>query len=99
MLSSHVAAGESDGAALQMAFSKKHVEDRKTWLSAFVPGTFLDSEAARITYSDFVHKVLTVSGNCPAAGDCRPLFAVACSPLANLPYLLLCSPGSQQAVA
>lgn len=40
-----------------MAFSKKQVEDRKTWLSRFVPGTFLDSEAAKISYSDFVHKV------------------------------------------
>jgi DNA topoisomerase II len=40
-----------------MAFSKKAVEDRKTWLSNFVPGTFLDSDAAKITYSDFVHKV------------------------------------------
>jgi DNA topoisomerase II len=50
-------AGETDGDAIQMAFSKKAVEDRKTWLSNFVPGTFLDSDAAKISYSDFVHKV------------------------------------------
>ena len=62
-----------DGAALQMAFSKKHVEDRKTWLSAFVPGTFLDSEAARITYSDFVHKVPTlISEEFSEAGGLPP---------------------------
>ncbi len=52
-------AGETDGDAIQMAFSKKAVEDRKTWLSNFVPGTFLDSDAATISYSDFVHKVRT----------------------------------------
>ncbi len=40
-----------------MAFGKKHVEDRKAWLSSFVPGTFLDSEASRISYDDFVNKV------------------------------------------
>ncbi len=50
-------AGDSDGEAIQMAFGKKQVEDRKAWLSQFVPGTFLDSEASQISYSDFVHKV------------------------------------------
>ncbi len=39
-----------------MAFSKKMVEDRKAWLSAFVPGTFLDQRAPRIPYRDFIHK-------------------------------------------
>lgn len=57
----HLSAGETDGDAIQMAFSKKAVDDRKTWLSNFVPGTFLDSEAAKISYSDFVHKVIKMS--------------------------------------
>ncbi len=39
-----------------MAFSKKMVEDRKAWLSNFVPGTFLDQRAPRIPYKDFIHK-------------------------------------------
>ncbi|RHY91648.1 hypothetical protein DYB35_003287, partial [Aphanomyces astaci] len=34
--------GEPDGDAIDMAFSKKRVEDRKEWLRAFVPGTFVD---------------------------------------------------------
>lgn len=49
--------GERCGESLQMAFGKKHVEDRKAWLSNFVPGTFLDSEASRVSYDDFVNKV------------------------------------------
>jgi hypothetical protein len=40
-----------------MAFSKKKVEDRKRWLSAYQPGTFLDQSVDTISYKDFVHKV------------------------------------------
>lgn len=40
-----------------MAFSKKKVEDRKAWLQAYSPGTFLDHTADLISYSEFVHKV------------------------------------------
>lgn len=50
--------GAEDGAALEMAFSKKKVEERKDWLRAFVPGTFLDHAAEEIRYSDFVHREL-----------------------------------------
>lgn len=39
-----------------MAFSKKRVDDRKRWLSSFVPGTYLDQSVDTISYSDFVHK-------------------------------------------
>jgi hypothetical protein len=53
----HASADEEDGAALEMAFSKKRVEDRKRWLSAFAPGTFLDQSVGEIPYKDFVHKV------------------------------------------
>jgi DNA topoisomerase-2 len=40
-----------------MAFSKKKVDDRKRWLSAYQPGTFLDQSVDNISYKDFVHKV------------------------------------------
>lgn len=50
-------AGEQDGTALEMAFSKKKVEDRKQWLQGFVPGTFLDHSVDTISYHEFVHKV------------------------------------------
>jgi hypothetical protein len=52
-----LAPGEEDGAAIEMAFSKKKVEERKAWLSAFQPGTYLDQSVNTISYSDFVHKV------------------------------------------
>ena len=50
------AAGDEDGEAIRMAFSKKQVEDRKAWLSAYVPGTYLDQRAPRIPYKEFIHK-------------------------------------------
>ena len=40
-----------------MAFSKKKVDDRKEWLSNFVPGTYLDNKASQIAYHDFINKV------------------------------------------
>lgn len=49
--------GDEDGQAIEMAFSKKKVEERKDWLRAFVPGTFLDHSAEHISYSEFVHRV------------------------------------------
>lgn len=50
--------GDEDGESLELAFSKKKVEQRKTWLKEFVPGTFLDHEAEEISYKDFVHREL-----------------------------------------
>eukprot|EP00887_Chlorella_sp_A99_P005643 scaffold1.g5643.t1 len=50
--------GNDDGQALEMAFSKKKVEERKDWLRTFKPGTYLDHSADEISYSDFVHKEL-----------------------------------------
>ncbi|WIA35043.1 hypothetical protein OEZ86_003534 [Tetradesmus obliquus] len=49
---------EEDGQSIEMAFSKKKVEDRKRWLSAFKPGTYLDQSVDNISYKDFVHKEL-----------------------------------------
>jgi DNA topoisomerase-2 len=50
-------AGEEDDRSIEMAFSKKRVEERKEWLSAYVPGTYLDQSAKKIGYSDFINKV------------------------------------------
>ncbi|GLC69283.1 hypothetical protein PLESTF_000811300 [Pleodorina starrii] len=50
--------GDDDGDAIELAFSKKRVDDRKEWLSNFVPGTFLDQSAEKISYSDFINKEL-----------------------------------------
>ena len=40
-----------------MAFSKKKIEERKAWLTAFEPGTFLDMAVDDLSYQDFVNKV------------------------------------------
>ncbi|XP_061355675.1 DNA topoisomerase 2-like [Gastrolobium bilobum] len=49
---------DQDGNAIEMAFSKKKAEDRKTWIRNFEPGTFRDHMAKRINYRDFVNKEL-----------------------------------------
>lgn len=51
-------AGDDDGSSLELAFSKKKVEQRKIWLKDFIPGTYLDHDAEEISYSDFVHREL-----------------------------------------
>jgi hypothetical protein len=48
--------GEEDDASLELAFSKRKVEERKAWLAGFVPGTYLDQSVDEISYSDFVNK-------------------------------------------
>ena len=48
--------GGEDGTALEMAFSRKKIEERKAWLRGFVPGTYLDHTASAISYTDFVNK-------------------------------------------
>ena len=47
-----------DGNALEMAFSKKKIEERKDWLRSFVPGTYLDHSESVIKYHDFVNREL-----------------------------------------
>jgi hypothetical protein len=54
-------AGNQDDTAIEMAFSKKKVDERKEWLSNFQPGTFLDNSAENISYSEFIHKVCVAS--------------------------------------
>lgn len=51
-------ADQEDGDSLELAFSKKKVEQRKQWLREFKPGTFLDHSAEDIRYKDFVHQEL-----------------------------------------
>ncbi|USW49152.1 Putative ribosomal protein S5 domain 2-type [Septoria linicola] len=44
---------------IDLAFSKKRADARKTWLQGFVPGTYLDmSGKEKISYDDFVNKEL-----------------------------------------
>ena len=50
-------AGEQDDQAIELAFSKKKIEERKQWLAGFEPGTYLDQSVDEISYSDFVNKV------------------------------------------
>ncbi|KAL4798336.1 DNA topoisomerase [Aspergillus venezuelensis] len=43
---------------IELAFSKKKVEERKEWLRQFKPGTFMDHSVDKISYTDFVNKEL-----------------------------------------
>ena len=43
---------------IEMAFSKKRVEDRKLWLLAMEPGVHIDYKAKRVTYDNFVNHEL-----------------------------------------
>jgi len=56
-LSFHEDSAESTTAALTLAFDKSHVEHRKSWLSAYTPGTRMDY-GQEVSYHDFVHKEL-----------------------------------------
>ncbi|KAF3321549.1 DNA topoisomerase 2 [Carex littledalei] len=53
---------EQDGEAIELAFSKKKIDARKSWLLVSVvpvqPGTYLDQSEKLIKYSDFVNKEL-----------------------------------------
>ena len=43
---------------IDMAFSKKRVQDRKDWLTAFEPGTFVDYSVSEMSYDSFVNREL-----------------------------------------
>ncbi|KAL6515775.1 DNA topoisomerase 2 [Orobanche hederae] len=49
---------EADGEAIELAFSKKKIEERKNWLRHFEPGTHLDQKEKLVKYRDFIHKEL-----------------------------------------
>ncbi len=71
-----------------MAFSKKMVEDRKAWLSAFVPGTFLDQRAPRIPYRDFIHKVRRGILSVTVHGSWGLLQTLLCGSVVECPLLI-----------
>lgn len=50
--------GEEDRKNIELAFSKQRTEDRKRWLSEFVPGTYFNYGEDDLTYSNFVNKEL-----------------------------------------
>ncbi|KAK8255374.1 DNA topoisomerase II [Phyllosticta capitalensis] len=49
---------DKEAELIDLAFSKKKADARKEWLRQFVPGTFLDMTAQKISYEDFVNKEL-----------------------------------------
>ncbi len=48
--------GESDDKSIDLVFNKNKADERKEWLTNFVPGTFLDQNVSKVTYADFVNK-------------------------------------------
>lgn len=49
---------EEDVSSIDLAFSKKKADDRKEWLGAFQPGTYLDPTLTDIPISEFINKEL-----------------------------------------
>lgn len=49
---------DQEAELIDLAFSKKKADARKEWLRNFVPGTYLDMSAPKISYEDFVNKEL-----------------------------------------
>ncbi|EUD66467.1 DNA topoisomerase 2 [Plasmodium inui San Antonio 1] len=50
--------GDRDGDSIDMAFSKKRIEDRKLWLQNFIIGSYVDHKEKDLSYYDFVNKEL-----------------------------------------
>ncbi|KAK1370457.1 DNA topoisomerase 2 [Heracleum sosnowskyi] len=53
--------GDDDGDAIEIAFNKKKIEERKNWLRQFKPRTFSYNTEKLIKYSDFVKEVMLSS--------------------------------------
>jgi DNA topoisomerase-2 len=49
---------EEDDKAIELAFSKKLADQRKTWLETFEPNSVVDHTAKLLRYKDFVNKEL-----------------------------------------
>ncbi|KDP43495.1 hypothetical protein JCGZ_16782 [Jatropha curcas] len=49
---------DQDGNAIELAFSKKKIDERKNWLRQYQPGTHLDQKPKLIKYSEFINKEL-----------------------------------------
>ena len=52
-----------DSDSIELAFSKKRADDRKTWLANLKPDTFLDMSHGEVKYYDFIHKELILFSN------------------------------------
>ncbi|CRH03817.1 DNA topoisomerase II, putative [Plasmodium relictum] len=50
--------GDRDGDSIDMAFSKKRIEDRKVWLQNFIIGSYVDHKEKDLSFYDFVNKEL-----------------------------------------
>lgn len=46
--------GDGDSDVIDMAFSKKRVEDRKDWLRGYEPGTYVDYDVDAMGYAEYV---------------------------------------------
>ncbi|RLN49417.1 hypothetical protein BBJ28_00012663, partial [Nothophytophthora sp. Chile5] len=55
--------GEGDGDVIDMAFSKKRVEERKDWLRGYEAGTHVDYDVAEMGYTEYTElKVAQLAG-------------------------------------
>ena len=50
----------ADRKLIDMAFSKKRVEERKDWMNQHEDGTFLDNSVEEVSYPDFINKELVL---------------------------------------
>jgi len=50
--------GPQDDSAIQLAFAKANVDQRKEWLASYQPGTHLDQALTKIPYNEFINKEL-----------------------------------------
>ena len=84
-------AGRQDDEAIELAFSKKKIEERKAWLAGFEPGTYLDQSVSDISYFDFVNKAGARPPSCLAdALRLRRCFRAPSIVCAVLPQATLC---------
>ncbi|KAL4880533.1 DNA topoisomerase [Aspergillus karnatakaensis] len=49
---------DKEAELIELAFSKKKIEERKEWLRQFKPGTYFDFSTEKISYTDFINKEL-----------------------------------------
>ncbi|KAI9920328.1 hypothetical protein PsorP6_015891 [Peronosclerospora sorghi] len=52
--------GDGDEDVIDMALSKKRVEDRKEWLRGYEPGTYDDYDVDAMGYTEFVNKEIII---------------------------------------
>eukprot|EP00983_Pelagomonas_calceolata_P087397 1156951-Pelagomonas_calceolata.AAC.4 len=82
-------AGPQDDMSIEMAFSKKKIDERKNWLSSFCPGTYLDNSGNTIGYSDFINKVRPLTGWACLARLCVSTSCCMCDMISDLQRVTL----------